>query len=175
MRVLQEMIAAGWSDREIADHVRQPHSGWFEVLDRGRHRGRETVRDLGPFTAEEVASLIATAFLGAEGMLLLGFERSDVPIRVRVAAHRHRHPSGRGRHGMSAAEPVATEAPSAGRASRSPTRVYGSGPTTVLLLPTWSIVPSRFWKLQVPFLSRHFPRDHVRRSRNRPFGRADRS
>ncbi len=26
---------------------------------------------------------------------------------------------------------------------------------TVLLLPTWSIVPSRFWKLQVPFLARH--------------------
>ncbi len=26
---------------------------------------------------------------------------------------------------------------------------------TVLLMPTWSIVPSRFWKLQVPFLARH--------------------
>jgi pimeloyl-ACP methyl ester carboxylesterase len=34
--------------------------------------------------------------------------------------------------------------------------VYGSGMTTVLLLPSWSIVPSRFWKLQVPYLSRHF-------------------
>ena len=27
---------------------------------------------------------------------------------------------------------------------------------TVLLLPTWSIVHSRFWKLQVPYLARHF-------------------
>ncbi|HET7327669.1 MAG TPA: alpha/beta fold hydrolase [Nocardioidaceae bacterium] len=27
---------------------------------------------------------------------------------------------------------------------------------TVLLMPTWSIVPSRFWKLQVPYLARHF-------------------
>jgi pimeloyl-ACP methyl ester carboxylesterase/predicted glycosyltransferase len=26
---------------------------------------------------------------------------------------------------------------------------------TVLLLPTWSIIHSRFWKLQVPYLSRH--------------------
>ena len=37
--------------------------------------------------------------------------------------------------------------------------VFGDGgPTTptVLLLPTWSIVPSRHWKAQVPFLSRHF-------------------
>jgi pimeloyl-ACP methyl ester carboxylesterase len=34
--------------------------------------------------------------------------------------------------------------------------VYGDGPVNVLLLPTWSIVPSRFWKAQVPFLARHY-------------------
>jgi len=33
--------------------------------------------------------------------------------------------------------------------------VYGSGERTVLLLPTWSIVPSRIWKLQIPYLARH--------------------
>ncbi|MBZ5739489.1 alpha/beta hydrolase [Nocardioides mangrovi] len=33
---------------------------------------------------------------------------------------------------------------------------YGSGPTTVVLMPTWSIVPSRMWKAQVPYLARHF-------------------
>ena len=27
---------------------------------------------------------------------------------------------------------------------------------TVVLVPTWSIVPSRFWKLQVGYLARHF-------------------
>ena len=27
---------------------------------------------------------------------------------------------------------------------------------TILLLPTWSIIPSRFWKAQVPYLSRHY-------------------
>ncbi len=27
---------------------------------------------------------------------------------------------------------------------------------TVLLLPTWTIIHSRFWKLQVPYLARHF-------------------
>ncbi len=31
----------------------------------------------------------------------------------------------------------------------------GAGPVTVLLLPTWSIVHSRIWKLQVPYLARH--------------------
>jgi pimeloyl-ACP methyl ester carboxylesterase len=34
--------------------------------------------------------------------------------------------------------------------------VYGSGEQTVLLLPTWSIIHSRFWKGQIPYLSRHF-------------------
>jgi pimeloyl-ACP methyl ester carboxylesterase/predicted glycosyltransferase len=33
--------------------------------------------------------------------------------------------------------------------------VYGKGEPTVLLLPTWSIVHSRFWKAQIPYLSRH--------------------
>ncbi len=32
---------------------------------------------------------------------------------------------------------------------------YGSGGPAVVLLPTWSIVHSRFWKLQIPYLARH--------------------
>ncbi|WP_435736102.1 alpha/beta fold hydrolase [Cellulosimicrobium sp. PMB13] len=39
---------------------------------------------------------------------------------------------------------------------RLPWAVHGSGATSVLLLPTWSLVRSRFWKAQVPFLSRSF-------------------
>jgi pimeloyl-ACP methyl ester carboxylesterase/predicted glycosyltransferase len=33
--------------------------------------------------------------------------------------------------------------------------VYGSGEPTVLLLPTWSVVHSRHWKMQIPYLARH--------------------
>ncbi len=33
---------------------------------------------------------------------------------------------------------------------------YGTGDATVVLMPTWSIIPSRFWKAQVPYLSRHY-------------------
>ena len=33
---------------------------------------------------------------------------------------------------------------------------YGTGPRTILLLPTWSIVHSRRWKAQIPFLARHW-------------------
>ncbi|MGW6930028.1 alpha/beta fold hydrolase [Lentzea sp. NPDC054927] len=36
-------------------------------------------------------------------------------------------------------------------------KVYDNpGRPTVLLMPTWSIVPSLFWKAQVPYLARHF-------------------
>ena len=34
--------------------------------------------------------------------------------------------------------------------------VYGEGEPTVLLLPPWSIVHSRVWKAQIPYLARHF-------------------
>jgi pimeloyl-ACP methyl ester carboxylesterase/predicted glycosyltransferase len=34
--------------------------------------------------------------------------------------------------------------------------VYGDGMPTILLLPTWTIVHKRFWKMQVAYLSRHF-------------------
>jgi pimeloyl-ACP methyl ester carboxylesterase len=33
--------------------------------------------------------------------------------------------------------------------------VYGSGEPTVLLLPTWSVMHSRHWKMQIPYLARH--------------------
>ena len=33
---------------------------------------------------------------------------------------------------------------------------YGDGSPTILLLPTWSVFHSRHWKLQIPYLARHF-------------------
>jgi pimeloyl-ACP methyl ester carboxylesterase len=33
--------------------------------------------------------------------------------------------------------------------------VFGAGETTILLLPTWSLLHSRHWKMQVPYLARH--------------------
>jgi pimeloyl-ACP methyl ester carboxylesterase/predicted glycosyltransferase len=33
--------------------------------------------------------------------------------------------------------------------------VYGAGEPTVLLVPTWSIIHSRCWKMQIPYLARH--------------------
>ena len=34
--------------------------------------------------------------------------------------------------------------------------VFGDGEPTILLMPAWSVVHSRGWKMQVPFLARHY-------------------
>lgn len=56
---------------------------------------------------------------------------------------------------MRAAEPIAS-----GHVERAGIRlgyeVFGNGDTTILLLPTWTIIHSRFWKMQVPYLARRY-------------------
>ena len=81
VRVLQEMIAAGWSNVEVGDAVHKLVGGWYELL---TEVARETERRhgrLGPFTAEEIATLVTTTFLGSEALLLAGFDRRVMPIR----------------------------------------------------------------------------------------------
>lgn len=81
VRVLQEMIAAGWSNKELGNAVRELLEGWFALL---ADVARETERrhgPLGPFTVQETATLIGTAFIGSESLLLLGFDRDVLPIR----------------------------------------------------------------------------------------------
>jgi len=36
---------------------------------------------LGPFSAEEVAALVSSAFIGAESLYLLGAEKKGAPVR----------------------------------------------------------------------------------------------
>jgi hypothetical protein len=81
VRVLQEMIAAGWSNAQIGDAVRELLNGWYALLVEVARQAERRYGRLGPFTAEEVASLIGTSFIGSEALLLLGFERQDLPIR----------------------------------------------------------------------------------------------
>jgi AcrR family transcriptional regulator len=81
VRVLQEMIAAGWSNPEIGDAVRELLSGWYLLLAGVAREAERRHGPLGPFTAEEVATLVCNAFLGSEALLLLDFERATMPIR----------------------------------------------------------------------------------------------
>ncbi len=81
VRVLQEMIAAGWSDPEVATAVRGVLGGWYRLLAEVATRERDRGSDLGPFTPDEVAALMGTPFLGAEELILLGMDESTLPIR----------------------------------------------------------------------------------------------
>ncbi|SFB75839.1 transcriptional regulator, TetR family [Nocardioides terrae] len=72
VRVLQEMIAAGWSDRAVADQIGELLRAWFDVLHSTLTEAEQELGGLGPFTAEDVALLVGAAFLGGEAVLLLG-------------------------------------------------------------------------------------------------------
>jgi AcrR family transcriptional regulator len=81
VRVLQEMIAAGWSNDEVRDVVRELLGGWFRLLIEVAGEAERRHGPLGPFTAEELGTLVGTAFVGSEALLLLGFDRQVLPIR----------------------------------------------------------------------------------------------
>jgi len=81
VRVLQEMVAAGWSNSEIGRAVRDLVSQWVVLLTEVARQAERRLGSLGPFTAEEIATLVANAFIGSEALLLLGVERPVMPIR----------------------------------------------------------------------------------------------
>jgi AcrR family transcriptional regulator len=81
VRVLQEMIAAGWSNEELGGAVRSLVGGWFALLIEVAREAEQRYGALRPFTAEEVGTLVGAGFVGAESLLLLGFDRETLPIR----------------------------------------------------------------------------------------------
>lgn len=78
VRVLQEIISAGYSDQDLAAAARQALTGWFGLLTTLATEARERLGGLGPFTDAEMGALAGMVFLGAESMILLGM---DVPAR----------------------------------------------------------------------------------------------
>jgi AcrR family transcriptional regulator len=81
VRVLQEMIAAGWSNKEVGDTIRELLGGWYSLLAQVAREAERRYGPLGPFTAEEVGTLVGAAFLGSEALLLSGFDRELLPVR----------------------------------------------------------------------------------------------
>lgn len=99
VRVLQELWAAGWSDSEVAKVVRSAILGWVDLLAGVVRRAEARFGPIGPFTPDEVATLICNTFIGAEAFLLLGLEDQGTPIRpalrrvgeaIRVLEESHR-------------------------------------------------------------------------------------
>lgn len=81
VRVLQEMIAAGWSDGEVAEAVRRLLGGWYELLAQVCEETEDRLDGLDGFEAGELAALIGNVFIGSEALLLLGFTEQQIPIR----------------------------------------------------------------------------------------------
>src|SRR5882724_9257796 len=72
VRVMQELIAASWADAEIAKVIRASLIGWFDLLVQLARKAEREFGGLGPFSSEEVAALVGSAFAGAESLYLLG-------------------------------------------------------------------------------------------------------
>jgi AcrR family transcriptional regulator len=81
VRVLQELIAASWAEAPVAKVVRVGLLGWIDLIAGLARRAERELGGLGPFSAEEVAALIGSAFLGAESHYLLGLEKKGMPVR----------------------------------------------------------------------------------------------
>jgi len=81
VRVLQELIAAGFADAEVAKVVRSGLIGWFELIAALARKAERELGTLGPFSPEEISALVSTAFIGAESLYLLGAEKKGVPVR----------------------------------------------------------------------------------------------
>jgi AcrR family transcriptional regulator len=81
VRVLQELIAAGFTDAEVANVVRAGLIGWFDLLTGLARKAERQFGQLTPFSPEEIGALISNAFIGAESLYLLGAEGKGVPVR----------------------------------------------------------------------------------------------
>ena len=74
VRVLQEMIAAGWSDGDVAHEILRLLGSWFELLGEVAREAEARFGSLGPFSPSELGMLIGLSFLGGEQLILLGDE-----------------------------------------------------------------------------------------------------
>lgn len=74
VQILQELIAAGWSNQAIRAKVVEGLDGWSRLLTVAARRAERRFGPFSPLSAEDVAALVGAAFLGAEGQILLGRE-----------------------------------------------------------------------------------------------------
>jgi AcrR family transcriptional regulator len=81
VRVLQELIAAGFADAEVAKVVRAGLIGWFELIATLARKAERELGALDPFSAEDIAALVSNAFIGAESLCLIGAEKEGAPVR----------------------------------------------------------------------------------------------
>ena len=77
VRMLQEMIAAGWTDKTIGAEVTRLLRAWFDLLESVIAEACAERGDLGPFNPRTLATLVGLGFMGGESMMLLGNTWAD--------------------------------------------------------------------------------------------------
>ena len=85
VRVLQEMMAAGWSDGAVARQVLALLQSWFDLLMEVAREAETRVgasSASGSFTPADAAGLIGLSFLGGEAVILLGDEGWGLQVRA---------------------------------------------------------------------------------------------
>jgi AcrR family transcriptional regulator len=82
VRVLQEMIAAGWSDKAVATRALAVVQGWLRLLTEVAAEAEQRLGPFDPVKPSEIAGLVGLAFLGAEQLMLLGDRRQNADVRV---------------------------------------------------------------------------------------------
>ena len=81
VQVLQELIAAGWSNPAIGAAVAEALDGWQRLLVIVAKRAERRFGPFGPFTAHEIAAMVSVLFLGSEAQILLGRDGPRMPSR----------------------------------------------------------------------------------------------
>lgn len=81
VRVVQEMMAAGWSSDDVGAEMRLIFEAWEEVLLEVTEQAHDDGANFGPFTPHEIVALIVSMFIGAESMILLGRDGPEAPFR----------------------------------------------------------------------------------------------
>ena len=79
VRVLQEIIAAGYSDPKLAAAARETLEGWYQLLVKLADEIRDLLGASEAVSSDELACLIGVAFMGAESMILIGMNQPVLP------------------------------------------------------------------------------------------------
>jgi hypothetical protein len=81
VRVLQELIAVGWSNSTVAAAISASLLLWLDLHMVIAREAELKFGSLGPFDAEDLPALATAAFIGVEVLTLLGQDRPALPLR----------------------------------------------------------------------------------------------
>ena len=81
VRVLQEMMAVGWSHPQIGQAVRSSLRSWAKLHQDLTRDFAARHGSLGPFAPEDISALVASVTIGVEALTLLGYESPEMPLR----------------------------------------------------------------------------------------------